>query len=219
MMKNSITSSALLAASVSMGACSDPKEASEDNFRAIIEPVVKNAFCRQISIPQYRLTEKYTDDAPAFPLIIGATPPQWGGSTETEMRSMLEAATKQGLLTRTAKTAPAVYGSSSDALKPAQLITYEPTDKGKDVFRGVGGKRTGSPERPSVCFGEGKVDDIVRWTEPADAFGQTMTQVTYTYSGKNFPDSVPKEMIEQASKPKEATIGLIKMSDGWQAMK
>ncbi len=218
-MKNLITLSALLAVSVSVSACSDPKEASRDNFRAIIEPVVKNAFCRQISIPQYRLTEEYTDDAPAFPLIIGAAPPQWGGASETEMRSMLEAATKEGLLTRTAKTAPAVYGSSSDALKPTQLIIYEPTDKGKDVFRGVGGKRAGSPERPNVCFGEGKVDDIVRWTEPADAFGQTLTQVTYTYSGKNFPDSAPKEITEQASKPKEARIALVKMSDGWQAMK
>lgn len=205
-------------ASSVLAGCSDPKKASEDNFRSAIEPMVADAFCRPLAVTQYRLTEKPSEDAPAYPVILGAAAPQYVSSSETQMRNMLEAAAKEGLLTRTEKTEPAVSGFSSEPLKPTQLITYQPTEKGKDIFRGVAGKRGGS-ERPNVCFGRGKVDEVVRWTEPADALGQTMTQVTYTYSGSNFPDDTPKEMVEQASKPKEAKVMLVKMSDGWQVMK
>ncbi|PTM45496.1 hypothetical protein C8J24_1717 [Sphingomonas aerolata] len=217
-MRIAITVSLALIISANLSACSDPKAASKDNFQDAIEPVVKNAFCRPLPIAQYRLTEKASEDVPAFPIVIGAVAEQWAGSTENQVRSMLEAAAKEGFLERTEKTTPAAYGSS-DALKPTHVVSYEPSNKGKGMFRGIAGKRAGSPERPNVCAGDGKIDEIVRWTEPADAFGQTMTQVTYTYSGTNFVEGAPKEMIAAASKPKEATITLVKMSDGWQAMK
>ncbi len=217
MLKYYVLPSVMLACA-SLAACSDPKAVSEDNFRAAIEPTVKDAFCRQVGLPRYRLTEKAVNDLSAFPLVIAATPSQWSGSSETAMRTMLDAAANEGLLTRTAKTELAATEFSSDPLKPTPVLVFEPTSKGKNVFRGVGGKRGGA-EQPNVCLGDGKVDQIVRWTEPGDAFGQTMTQVTYTYSATNLADDLPKEMIEQASKPREAKVTLVKMSDGWQVMK
>lgn len=41
---------------------------------------------------------------------------------------------------------------------------------------------------PSFCYGEPAVKEIVRFTEPGDMMGMTVSQVEYTYQLKNMPE-------------------------------
>lgn len=42
---------------------------------------------------------------------------------------------------------------------------------------------------------------MVRWTEPADMFGQMMTRVTYSYSATDVPTSMPAEVRGTVTRP------------------
>ena len=56
------------------------------------------------------------------------------------------------------------------------------------------------------------------WTDPADVFGRTITQVTYRYSATDFPNSAPPEFRRQMTVPKKATVTLVCTNDGWQVV-
>lgn len=88
------------------------------------------------------------------------------------------------------------------------------------MFRAVDLKVQNGNMRPfaHLCLGDGKVDEIVRWTEPADMFGQKLTQVTYRYSATNLPATLPADDRRQLETPQEAKATLVQTSDGWQKM-
>ena len=69
---------------------------------------------------------------------------------------------------------------------------------------------------PGVYVATGGVVDIVRWTDPADMLGRTLTEVTYTYRGTDLAFLVPQDQGAGIEQPKEAKVTLIPASDGWQ---
>jgi len=203
------TAVSIIAMAFALGACSNGKAANEDNFRRVLEPVVADKFCRYIDVERLRLTQ--STDLPAWPIVIPAEPMRYGD--DGKFRAMLGGAASEGMLTATRKTAPATQPLSAGPLEPTAVISYAPTDKGKSVFRTI--ERKGDAI-PVMCMGTGKIDKIVRWTEPADAFGQIMTQVTYTYSATDLPVGVPDAIKQQAKDPVEAKSTLVRIDGGWQ---
>ncbi|TPG42464.1 hypothetical protein EAH79_00765 [Sphingomonas koreensis] len=68
----------------------------------------------------------------------------------------------------------------------------------------------------NICLADGQVDDIVRWTEPSDAFGQKYSTVTYKFSGTRLIPDLPAEAAATVRAPQETTITLVRTNDGWQ---
>ena len=105
-----------------------------------------------------------------------------------------------------------------ETLTPMALIVFTPTGAGKDVFRPVQREAADHSTHAyaAMCVGRGHVDTVVRWTEPAELFGQTVSRVTYRYSAADIPAIVPSEIRAEVSRSKETTATLVRTSDGWQ---
>lgn len=78
----------------------------------------------------------------------------------------------------------------------------------------------------TLCYGVPEVIDIVRYSEPGNALGQTMTEVTYKYTLKSLAPwvnnaSLVRQFPEVAripipDHPGEQQLTLVLMSDGWR---
>lgn len=116
---------------------------------------------------------------------------------------------------------PARHIMSEDALVRQPTLSYAPTERGakwfRDIERSMGG---GRKERFASACGaaSGEVVDVVRWTEPADTFGQRISQVTYTYRGVDPLPLGPAEERAALAKPIERTVPMMLASDGWRIM-
>ena len=174
---------------VALAGCTKPNAPTKANFRKAIEPLVHDAFCTPIKAPPISDEEAGTPvDRPAFPLVIRQKAGH-GLSDDQSARDALDEAAKAGLLTREAKTMPLPpYPGSTDPKVSTAIVAYTPTEKGKDYFRGVASRTYGGDIRKfaNLCLGDGKLDDIVRWTEPADALGMKFSTVTYQLSVTNY---------------------------------
>lgn len=75
------------------------------------------------------------------------------------------------------------------------------------------------------CFAHAKVDKVVRWSEPADMLGNTLSEVTYTFKfdvvpawaqGADVQKTIPavKFAIDAQSREHKQTARLF--NDGWR---
>lgn len=208
------------APAVLLAGCDRPNAASEANFTRALGPLVADAFCH--SLPMHLMATKVYDGEtpPALPLMVASNPAdnQLSNIDDVRGRAMLDAAVAQGLLTRTTTTAPARPTDQTVPLKPTALTVYTPTSAGQAMFRAVSREAADHRDHlyPAVCLGRGRIDKIVRWTEPADMFGRTMSQVTYHYTAADMPAILPAAIRAKAAAPQEATATLVRTNGGWQ---
>lgn len=206
---------ALLAAFVLSSGCSDPHSATAANFKRAIEPMMRDAFCRPIGGSRLVLTAA-GDDA-IWPLAKRA-----GGSAdlafdEIYAQRRLDAAAVAGLLTRTERTTAARQAGGSDPLTQRRIVIYDVTDKGQPYYRETPTKIAGElTPWPSECTATGELIEIVRWTDPADAFGMTLSQVTVRYRGVDIAGSVSPSDRAAIGRPREERITLARANDGWR---
>ncbi|WP_174279098.1 hypothetical protein [Sphingomonas bacterium] len=206
-----------------LAGCSNPKAANEQNFTRALEPLVADRFCHTIDADWMTTSPQQGADGPVLPLMLRADPSARSGigDRDAAIRTMLDGAAHDGLLTRTTTTVPARSQHYAEALAPTALVVYAPTAAGKAVFRAV--ERENANHRPQpypgLCLGRGRVDQVVRWTEPAEMLGRTVTQVTYRYSAADISAIVPPNLRVPMTEPKEATATLTKTSDDWQPAK
>lgn len=209
---------ALLAISLVASGCSDRKGASDANFRAVLEPVVRDAFCQTIDLP-IMVADGRTDAAAVFPLTVPAKPPMFGPATYASMVAMLDDASRAGLLTRTAAEMPVKERGVSLPASRQAVVKYVPTEKAAPYFRSVDRKTgAGMLPFPAVCAAKGELVDVVRWTEPADFGGRRALQVTYRFKGVEPLSIVPVKDKARMAQPREATLPLVLESDGWRVM-
>lgn len=186
---------------LALNGCLNGTAANEANFRKALAPLVKDRFCRRIQVAR---VDTGSDPQP-YPIVIPAKPVPYADDEKT--RAVLEQAAAGGALTRKKVTVPDRQGKQVDAW------SYSPTATGAPVFRTVTNDKR---SYAAFCMGTGKIDKIVRWTEPADAFERTVTEVTYTYSATDLPDGAPAEAVATVTKPQQTTTMLMLANDGWQ---
>ncbi|PWC10087.1 membrane lipoprotein lipid attachment site-containing protein [Brenneria corticis] len=88
----------------------------------------------------------------------------------------------------------------------------EVTDKGQQVD--FWDKKDGA------CVGHRVVAEITNWTEPSEADGLKVTQVSYTWKLADVPGWVDKDAfsgVKGMAEPEEAKIVLVKTNNGWSA--
>ena len=206
----------LVVVAIGLAGCSDANVPSEANFRKALEPVMKDVFCSTLQVD--RLVPQGGDQDAAFPLVVSAAVPAFGFEERKATRSMLDEAARRGLLTRTQGETVAGRGSSDAPPVRQPTITYAPTDRGAEFFRGVEGRTVDHEARtfPAVCGATGEVVAVVRWTDPADLFGQKVSRVTYTYRGVDpIPMATDAERAKVAA-TQERTVPMVLASDGWR---
>lgn len=208
---------ALVAISLVASGCSDSKGASDANFRAVLKPVVRDAFCQTIDLP-IMVADGRTDSA-VFPLTVPARPPMFGSTTYASMIAMLDDASRAGFLMRTAAEMPVKERGVSLPASRQPVVTYAPTDKAAPYFRSVDRKTgVGMLPFPAVCAAKGELVDVVRWSEPVDLGGRRVSQVTYRFRGVEPLSIVPDKDKARMAEPKEATLPMVLESDGWRVM-
>lgn len=201
------TTSLSLALVLLLSGCSDPKAASDSNFKKAAQAYLDSVY------PKCYVTQ-------TFPY---TTTYHTGG---TDSGNVLSALVKAGLLVEKELSRQKI--PSWMALNGNDTVvksSFELTDEGRKHYKPDGGKTMGY-DAGGFCTGKGVVDEILRYTEPSDAFGTRVSRVNYTYRVKDLPkwaltpelvaaSPALKEDIESKEKPVKVTHAFVLTSEGW----
>jgi hypothetical protein len=184
--------------------CGSKKGATKSNFKAAIQAELdKQPVCIITTLPY---------DVPS-----------WNGQRKTD--GNMEALVRAGLVKRTQMM---VARSPMDAMledtrpKTVPGYRYEAAQPAKKYLIEVHNPMGTSTE---LCYGKKKVEEVVRFTEPASVTGMTASQVTYTWKLTDIADWARNPDVEThfhtdqflnaADSPRQAQIDLVLSNDGW----
>jgi len=209
-MKTKIIASTLF--TVMLAACSSSKDASNGNF----EKALDAHFARDcITIQPFIMAA----DGRSYPMTVELqqknafiTQAQVDQNNANATRPV-EVLAKAGVLSvsdGTKKVKPMFGGD--ELTVPTKVYTL--TDMGKKAI--VSGDST------AMCVGHYKVDEVVRFTQPNNALGQTVSDVSFTVSPVDVPDWAKSANVQKVyglgsklAGHSKATRTVVLASDGW----
>ncbi len=202
--------------------CSDPKKASNSNFKRVLQ-------------------EYHSEDSPCFDVEV-----QFPLTYEAEHMSSLFGGpmysigeTREATLVKTLVDAGIVVDTSgSDSDDNLRIATL--TDFGESIAKSHDDDSESSENSDGTefCWGSGyHVDEVTRYTEPTSQLGITISMVTYTLSVKNpvewpggtheLPDGIQRMIFPSlfgyysssqalvSAEPESQETELVLMGDGW----
>ena len=190
--------------------CSNPQQASRDNFKQSVQAYLDKAY------PRCYFTEN-------FPVTTGPGP-------MSSDEGILRLLAKSGLLEEKdtgAKKPAASGGFGFDAgAKTVPVYAYDLTEEGRKYYTPEAETRMGGNKVGGFCFGKAKVLSIDPFTEPGDAMGQKVARVSYAYSVGGFPEWAKdgqlksalkglKADVESDSNPIKESRDLVLTGNGW----
>ena len=184
---------------VALIGCSNPKEASEKNFEVAIQRFLDAGF------PVCVINQNFPVDNIGF---------SFHNNFE-----VFDEMTKLGLLSKTETTKKSV----NKYTKATKVATYDLTDEGKKFYQQPSAKKSIG----GFCFGKAKVEEIIDFTQPADMFGKTISEVNFTYIVSNIPDWAKKpeitslneqikKLVEATEKPVKVDAKMVLTNKGWK---
>ena len=196
-------------------ACSNSRDPNEANFRKALEPVVEDVFCRSLQLD--RLVKADQDETAVFPITVSPKPSgTYGARTDQATIALLDDAAARGLLVRTESEGLAKRSGSSEQPARRRLVSYAPTPRAGPYFRAKEwSTSTNRGVSPALCLAKAEPVDIVRWSDPVDMLGRTMTRVTYRFRGIDPVEGYTAEQRALLETPKERTTTLVLNNDGW----
>ncbi|SPU47809.1 Uncharacterised protein [Brevundimonas diminuta] len=213
----------LAAVAALVAGCSDPKAASKKNFEtAINDWISQNPPCLSLPYTGVSAADRAADVG-VFPLYVEAAVSEHPMRLENQKKAAapFEALAAAGLL----KGEPAEITQSGFFAGPQPklaVVAYALTPEGEKAFkpRGEGGFWS---SQPGFCYGEPVVKEIVRFTEPGDMMGMTVSQVEYTWQLKNMPEwarSKPMQaqfpqLARDNAETLEGKVAVVLMNEGW----
>ena len=223
------------------GSLSDPKAATEENFKAVLEPLVSKMACSALPLEDAEILQHRGSEAKpgeAYPLIgymgfgynFGTGKWVEGGlARDIGPIDTYRKLAELGALDR--KVAPIEYteeqliGGLGMSQRPHKYEFYTPTGQQKEIFTTMAsGGNYGQPsvDVPAVCFGTGKITSI-QFTIPEDGQAKS-SRVEYTWSAEPISDAARQiydQDIPLFKKPplsgQDAVI-LVLTNNGWQKM-
>lgn len=193
-----------LIALAAMTGCSDPKAATEKNFKVAMQSYLDTAYPRCYVSQSF----PYVDDS--FD-IMGT-------------RTRLKALAKIGLVVSTEeqRQVPNLFGTP----RTQKVTVYDLTGEGKKYFKANVEKNKDGSTGGGFCFGKAKVKEITQFSEPADMFGQKISRVNYEYTVTDLPSWASNAEItsvlpalhadgESKSKPIKRLDAVILTNNGW----
>ena len=174
---------AVCAGALVLSGCSDPKKASNANFKKAIDAYLeKTPLC--VNAPTSSTKPAGQEkDAGAYPAYV-ATPTAPAGQQLFALNTrQFDALVKAGLLTaRTGTIGFRDTWSMSQDTKKLAVKIYDLTDAGRKALTKPA---DGGPFGNKFCYGTGQVDEVTQFTEPSPAFGATVSSASYTYHVKD----------------------------------
>ncbi len=152
--------------------CSDPRDASKENFAEAIQAFLgtrHNTVCAPINGVEP-------------PLSI----PRDAGLAQSQQQQ-LNALASAGLLSKSEKTIEVEQGFMTRKKTQVPGFQYDLTPDGKAFFK-PGRKQPWGYDAGAFCFGQPKVTEIVSFTEPADMMGMKISRVIYRLDLGKTPD-------------------------------
>ncbi|WP_156773856.1 hypothetical protein [Paraburkholderia tropica] len=197
-----------------LAACGASKDANNSNFeKAVNTHLAKSCV---VVMPGGFM------DGHTYPVAIAMQVPnafrsaQQASQQNAQATRSYDALVKAGLLSVREGTTkePQLFGNGPKDV-PAKI--YDLTDAGKKALADPGGKDK------SLCAGHYKVDEVVRFTEPANAMGSTISEVSYTFSAVDVPDWAKSADVQQVftdlgprlADHQKGRTTLVLASDGW----
>lgn len=210
---------------VVLAGCSSDKEVSKSNFTKVIDRYFADSCIliapRNTNFPVTVQLEADDTGASADNKPQTVTRQERIAQRNTELTRQYEALVDIGLLEVESGSAEVVPLFSRTAVRvPTKVYTLTPQGE-KALVTGpknfLGGRSQG------FCAGHYRVDDIVSFSEPSQAMGYTISQVTYHFSPNAVMDWVTKDTIaaafprlsKQLEKHQQDKVALILMNDGW----
>ncbi|WP_242187179.1 hypothetical protein [Sphingomonas sp. CARO-RG-8B-R24-01] len=164
-----------------LGGCSDPKKASNANFKKAIDTYLeKTPVCINAPTSDTRPTG-HDNDASSFPAYVAMPTAPAGQALFAMNTKSFDAMVKSGLATTSTGTIESnrTWDGSSKKL-PVKI--YNLTDQGQKAFVK---SADGNPYGSKLCYGTPAVSEVTQFTEPGAAFGATVSSVAYTYHVKD----------------------------------
>lgn len=196
-----------------MTGCGSAKDANKDNFENAINAQL-NESCIGVQFPLNMFSTTTT-----FPISIQLiqsrrSDPDQVAKQNAEMLAPYEALVGAGLL---AGSDGQVKQTSWGGEKEAPGKIYSLTDAGKKALY--------KPTSTAFCAGRLKVNEVINFTEPGNAMGVTISQVTYTVKAVDVPAWAQSEAVKSAfpklanqiENQSERQATLILQNDGWKA--
>lgn len=214
---------AVCGAALALAGCSDPKAANKDNFKtAINDWIEKEPPC--LSVPRSAITPTAASDEP-FPRYTDARPVTSELATQSRQREQtpFDALVDAGLLTVKEATISVKAGLFGDQQSEIPVRAYDLSEDGKAAVLVEGEKTVFSMPSHRFCYGIPTVDEVVQFTEPADAMGVKVSQVSYRYHLKDPPDWATNEkmlaafpqLARDTAESIEARTAVILTNEGW----
>lgn len=212
---------AVCTGAVLLSGCSDPKKASDGNFKTAINAYLeKQPLC--INAPNSSTKPAGQEKGRgAFPAYL-PTPTRPAGQQLFQMQSKpFDALVKAGLLTARSGSIDYrnTWSMSQDSSKLAVKI-YDLTDAGRKALSKAA---DGGPFGEKFCYGTAEVDEVTQFTEPSPAFGATVSSAAYTYHVKDQAGWASDPTVQEAFPSLKRATGdklegktnLVLTNNGW----
>lgn len=184
--------------------CSDPKAASERNFKKAIQTYLDAAYPRCYVVS-------------SFPALKS----DWDINYSNERLSALE---KAGLLAE-----KEVQVEEKDFFGKPRMVTklsYDLTEEGKKFYKADVSKNLRGDSMGGLCVGKATVKSIDQYSEPAEMMGLKVSHVNYEYTVTDLPKwaSSPdlqkyveglKTDVESQDTPVKKAEAVVLTSNGW----
>jgi hypothetical protein len=197
----------LIAMAMSVTACSDPKAASEKNFKVAMQRHLDGAYPKCYFVDNFPKTADY-----------------YGGADERY--AQLQALTKAGMLSAKEIERKELKDLFSSTQKTFVKTNFDLTDEGRKAYKADATKNYRGGSVGGFCFGKATVKAVTQFSEPGDLFGQRVSRVNYEYTVSDLPKwAITPDMLaaskqlkidaESAVTPIKALQAAILTNNGW----
>ncbi len=184
-----------------LSACGSPSDPSDSNFKKAVQEYLDASF------PVCVIHEA---KFPTDPIIMDFH----------NRRAIYTDLVTQGLMTKKDVAVPGIFKGAPDRVGPSFDLTAE----GKKYYVAADENTIGKV--PGLCFGKAKVNEIVNFSQPSDAFGHTISEVKYTYTVSDLPawantasllavNDGLKEIVKANGAPVDGKVTLVLTGKGW----
>ena len=204
-MESSLRYLAILIALLSVAGCSDPKAASEKNFKVAVQNYLNTAY------PRCYVVRNFPTDKD-----------EWNFNRANDT---LEALAKSGLLSKkeTKEEQKNMFGQGTHTVTK---LTYDLTAEGKKYYKPGVTKNLRGDTMGGFCVGKANLKSIAQFSEPADMMGLKVSRVNYDYvvtdlpAWANAPDMQQalgelKADVDSKLTPRKAAEAVVLTNTGW----
>lgn len=212
----------ILASSMMLASCSDPKAASKDNFEHVINAwAEKHPPC--ITVPWGDAQEgdgsrmdfpRYKESAPQKLAFMEAA--------RKKQAEAFDALVEAGLMKASATEITRKAAFADD--KKIAVTAYDLTDKGKAALEKDAKGAVLSGAQTAFCYGKPHVDEVTQFTEPGEMMGMKISQVSYRYHLADLPDWAKSARVKAAfpeiarntAESLDGKAAVVLTGDGWK---